>query len=193
MLNCATERCILPLFLMLLAGNVSAQAILPPPFGLQWGGAPDKVFDWAESKKLDVTIETKGVQPELYIVRVSSARGPLPGPEQRAYALETRYHWGKLFEVTVHYGASGMKPAEVRVSFDKLKTAMSLIHGAFAPNNKQVKKDDGFIRKSVSYHVEPVKGLLLLMGLTEVEDTLRKKESVRYSLLYRNQNVIPQK
>jgi hypothetical protein len=31
------------------------------------------------------------------------------------------------------------------------------------------------------------------MGLTEVEDTLRKKESVRYSLLYRNQNVIPQK
>ena len=84
-----------------------------------------------------------------------------------------------------------MKPADVKKAFDKLKTAMAAKHGAFVPNNKQEKKGDGFVRRSVSYHIEPVKGLMLLLGLTEVEDTLRKKHSVRFSLLYRNQNVIP--
>lgn len=184
-----TFRLCVLLFTALTIGKLSAQAILPPPFGLKWGDTPDKVFDWAEDKKLDVLIETKGAKPELYIVRVSSAQGSLPGSQ--AYALETRYHWGKLFEVTVHYGAPGMKADEVKVAFDRLKTAMTVKHGAFSPNNKQEKKEDGFIRRSVSYHVEPVKGLLLLLGLTEVEDTLRKKQSVRFSLLYRNENVIP--
>ncbi|MBT8044956.1 MAG: hypothetical protein KJO79_08390, partial [Verrucomicrobiae bacterium] len=165
------------------------QAILAPPFGLQWGDSPDKVLDWADAKKLDATINMKGATPALYIVRVSSAQGPLPG--HPAYALETRYHWGKLFEVTVHYGAPGMKAAKVRVDFDKLKTAMTVKHGPFTPSNKQEKKGDGFIRRSVSYHREPVKGLLLMMSWTEVEDTLRKKRSARFSLLYRNQNIIP--
>ncbi|MCP5538333.1 MAG: hypothetical protein H7A51_19130 [Akkermansiaceae bacterium] len=166
-----------------------AQAILSPPFGLQWGDTPDKVMDWAEAKKLDVTIEMKGAKPELYIVRISSPNGSLPG--HQAYALETRYHWGKLFEVTVHYGAPGMKPVKVKADFEKLKDLMTAKHGPFSPNNKQEKKQDGYVRRSVSYHVEPVKGLMLLLGLTEVEDTLRKKHSVRFSLLYRNQNIIP--
>ena len=169
--------------------RLSAQAILAPAFGLQWEDRPDKVLDWAEEKKLDVNIQLPGAQPAVQSIRVTSKNGPLPG--HQAYALEARYHWGKLFEVTLHYGAPGMKPVEVKNAFDRLKTAMTNKHGVLTPNNKQENKEDGFIRRSVSYHVEPVSGLLLLMALTEVEDLLRKKKSVRFSLLYRNQNIIP--
>ena len=168
---------------------VNADSPLPPPFGLAWADKPDKVLDWAEVEKLDVTIEIKGVHPELRVIRVSSPKGPLPG--HQAYALETRYHWGELFEVTVHYGAPGMKPADVRASFGKLKKTFTTKYGSFTPNNKQVKKGNGVVRTSVSYHVEPVRGLMLMLMLSESEDTLRKKNSARFSLLYRNQNVIP--
>lgn len=177
--------------LFLCQGGVNAQAILAPPFGLEWGDTPDKVLDWAEAEKLDVTIDIKGARPELRVIRVSSPKGPLPG--HQAYALETRYHWGKLFEVTVHYGAPGMKPASVKSAFDKLKKALTTKHGHFTPNNKQVKKGDGFVRHSLSYHVEPVKGLMMMMMFTEVEDTFRKKKSARFSLLYSNRNVLPKK
>jgi len=168
-----------------------AQAILPPPFGLKWGDQPDKILDWAEAKKLDVVIKIPGTRPEIREIRVSSERGALPG--HQAVALEARYHWGNLFEVTVHYGAPGLKPADVKSSFEKLKKMMSVKHGAFIPNNKQEKKGDGFVRRSVSYHVEPVAGLLLLLAYTELEDTFRKKSSARFSLLYRNENIIPKK
>jgi len=183
-------KCWLMIVMSLLSSEcLTAQAILAPPFGLQWGDRPDRVLDWAEAKKLDVDIKLPGAQPAIQSIRVSAARGSLPG--HQAYVLEARYHWGKLFEVTLHYGAPGMKPAGVKAAFNRLKVAMTVKHGVMAPNNKQEKKEDGFIRRSVSYHVEPVAGLLLLMGLTEVEDTLRKKQSVRFSLLYRNQNIIP--
>ncbi len=59
--------------------RLSAQAILAPPFGLQWGDRPDKVLDWAEAKKLDVNIKLPGAQPAVQAIRVSSASGPLPG------------------------------------------------------------------------------------------------------------------
>ncbi len=175
--------------LLLGLGVVSAQAILAPPFGLQWGDNMDKVLDWAEKEKLDMVIDIKGAQPELRVIRVSSATGPLPG--HKAFALETRYHLGRLFEVTVHYGEKGTKPAKLKIDFDQLKRDLTTKHGQFVANNKQVKKGDGFVRESVSYHVEPVKGLMLMMMFTEMEDTLRKKRSGRFSLLYRNQNVIP--
>lgn len=175
--------------LMLSGQSLAAQAILAPPFGLQWGDTPDKVLDWAEAKKLDVHIKIPGHKPEVRELRVSSESGPLPG--HQAYALEALYHWGKLYEVTLHYGAPGMKPAKVRASFNKLKSSMTVKHGVFSPNNKKEEKSEGFVRRSVSYHVEPVAGLLLLMSLTEFEDTLRKKRSARFSLLYRNQNIIP--
>ena len=166
-----------------------AQAILPPPFGLKWGGQPDKILDWAEAKKLDVTIKIPGKRPEIREIRVSAERGGLPG--HQAFALEARYHWGNLFEVTLHYGAPGMKLKDVKASFEKLKRAMEIKHGSFTPNNKQEKKLDSFIRSSVSYHVEPIGGLLLLLAYTEIEDLHRKKKSARFSLLYRNENIIP--
>ncbi|MFK7910277.1 MAG: hypothetical protein AB8F34_06700 [Akkermansiaceae bacterium] len=176
------------ILLLLSPGSASAQAILSPPFGLQWGDNMDKVLDWAEKEKLDMVIDIKGAQPDLRVIRVTSSVGPLPG--HRAFALETRYHRGRLFEVTVHYGEKGAKPERLKIDFDKLKRKLTIKHGSFSPNNKQVKKGDGFVRESVSYHVEPVKGLMLMMMFTEMEDTLRKKRSARFSLLYRNQNII---
>ena len=170
---------------------LNAQSLLPPPFGLQWGDQPDKILDWAEGKKLDVTIIIPGSRPEIRKIRVSSAKGNLPG--HQAVALEARYHWGSLFEVTVHYGEVGMKKKEVESLFDQLKKAMTVKYGNFVPNNKQVKEVDGFVRSSLSYHVEPVKGLLLLLAYTEVEDSFRKKGSARFSLLYRNENIVSKK
>ena len=172
-------------------GVLHAQSILPPPFGMKWGDQPDKILDWAEAKKLDVVIKIPGQRAEIREIRVSSVRGALPG--HQAFALEARYHWGDLFEVTVRYGAPGMKVSEVKTSFEKLKKAMVIKHGDFIPNSKQDKDVDGFLRSSSSYHVEPVAGLLLLMAYTEMEDVLRKKRSARFSLLYRNENIIPKK
>jgi len=169
--------------------TLNAQSPLPPPFGLQWGGQPDKVLDWAEAKKLDVVITIPGKRPEIREIRVSSERGTLPG--HQAVALVARYHWGSLFEVTVHYGRPGMRSSEVKSLFEELQQALAVKHGAFVPNNKQDKEVDGFVRNSVSHHVEPVAGLLLLLAYTEVEDTFRKTSSARFSLLYRNENIIP--
>ncbi|BDS08515.1 hypothetical protein NT6N_35550 [Oceaniferula spumae] len=172
-------------------GGASAQAILAPPFGMQWGDNPDKILDWAQAKKLDVVIKIPGQNPELRELRVTATEGSLPGIQ--AFALEARYHWGKLFEVTLHYGAPEMKPDDVKASFLKLKDSMALKHGKLVLNNKQDKKGGGFLRESESYHVEPVKGLLLLMAYTEVKDEIRKKQSARFSLMYRNENIIPKK
>jgi len=177
--------------LLLSGGSLAAQAILAPPFGLQWGDTPDKILDWAREKNLEVNIKIPANHPEIRDIRVSSVRGSLPG--HQAYAVETRYHWGKLFEVTVHYGAPGRKVSEIRADFERVKKAMVAKHGQFTPDAKRDKREDGYIRRKVSYHVEPVSGLLLLMVKTEVEDTLRKKRSARFSLLYRNENVIPKK
>ena len=171
------------------ASGANGQTLLAPPFGLQWGDTPDKILNWAADKKLDVTVKIPGASPELRIIRVESASGPLP--QHQAYALETRYHHGKLFEVTVHYGAPGIDPKRMEADFNELKSALTLKHGIFSPNNKQDKNEGGFIRNSVSYHVEPVKGLMLLLVLSQLEDTVRDKHSARFSLIYRNQNIIP--
>lgn len=171
--------------------KLQAQAILAPPFGLQWGDTPDKVLDWAQSKHLDVNIRIPGDRPEIRVIKVSAIRGPLPG--HQAYALEARYHWGKLFEVSVHYGAPGMAPDQVKADFEKVKKAITAKHGNLIPNNKQKKQIGSLMRQSVSYHLEPVSGLLLLMALTDAEDQLSKQKSTRFSLLYRNENIIPKK
>ena len=171
------------------ASESNGQELLAPPFGLHWGDTPDKILDWAADKKLNVTVKIPGASPELRIIRVESASGPLP--QHQAYALETRYHHGKLFEVTVHYGAPGIDPKRMEAHFNKVKSALTLKHGILSPNNKQNKKEGGYIRKSVSYHVEPAKGLMLLLVLSQLEDTVRDKHSARFSLIYRNQNIIP--
>lgn len=171
--------------------KLAAQAILSPPFGLHWGDTPDKILDWARDHHLDVHLKIPGDRPEIREIRVSALKGPLPKNE--AYALDARYHLGKLYEVTLHYGAPEMKVSKIKADFEKVKRAMVTKHGEMVPNNKQKKKSGGLIRRAVSYHVEPVSGLLLMIVYTEVEDTLRKKTTARFSLLYRNENIIPKR
>jgi hypothetical protein len=183
--------CFLVVFTLVTVLKSEAQAILAPPFGLHWGDTPDKVLDWAQSKNLEVNIKIPGGHPEIREILVSSIAGPLPN--HQAYALEARYHWGKLYEVTVHYGAPGLKLEQVTADFEQIKKILSAKHGALVSNSKQEKKDGPLIRRSVSYHVEPVSGLLLLMALSEVEDVASKQKSARFSLLYRNQNIIPKR
>lgn len=183
--------CLVGSLILLLSSQASAQAVLAPPFGLKWGGTPDAILDWAQSKKLDVNIKIPGRQPEVRIIRVSSVEGPLPG--HQAYAVETRYHWGKLYEVSVLYGAPEMKADDVRADFEKIKAAMAAKYGSLKPNHKQEKTTGSHIERHVSFHVEPIAGLLLMMAHTEMEDTVSKQRSARFSLLYRNENIIPRR
>ena len=181
------------LILAIVSGShfVMAQSLLPPPFGMKWGEQPDKILDWADAKRLDVDIKIPGKRPEIREFRVSSPQGPVPG--HKAFALEARDHRGHLYEVTVHSGAPDTPNKQLKADFSQIKKALSAKHGSFVPNKKQEKKEDGFVRSSESYHVEPVSGLLLLLAYTEIHDTLRQKSSARFSLLYRNDNIVPKR
>ena len=174
---------------ILISINIHAQAILSPPFGLQWGDTPDKVLDWAEELKLNVKVDIPGNEPEIRIIGVSSTTGTLP--QHQAHTMETRYQWGKLIEVSLHYGDENANPEDIKSLFSKLKIALSLKHGSFQPSSKKDERIDGYSHKLISYHVEPVPGLLLLIAHTEVEDVIRNKKSARFSLIYRNNNVKP--
>ncbi|MGB0776138.1 MAG: hypothetical protein ACPG32_05840 [Akkermansiaceae bacterium] len=178
--------------LTFVAGQrVEAQAILPPPFGLQWGDSPDKILDWAQAKKLDVNIKIPGQHPELRVLQVSAPKGALPG--HKAFALEARYHWGKLYEVTLRYGAPGVSLKSLNKDFEKLKTSLTNQHGALKPNKAEKSRKGSVNRTARSYHIEPVAGLMLLLVHTEMEDTLKKVKSARFCLVYRNQNILPKK
>lgn len=164
---------------------------MDPPFGLRWGETPDKVLDWAEAKRLNVDIRIPGAQPEVRRIRVAADKGPLPG--HRAYALEAHYHWGKLFEVTVHYGAPGAKAEAVKSNFEKVRKALAAQHGDLVPNRKESSVDQGVKKQVLSYHVEPVAGLLLMMVYSEMTELSSQRKSARFSLIYRNQNIIPKR
>lgn len=173
------------------SGRASAQAILPPPFGLQWGDTPDKILDWAQAQKLHINIFMPGDRPEIRDIKVTAVKGSLPG--NKAFALEARYHWGKLYEVTVRYGAPNIQALVLRRDFDQMKKTLTTRHGKFKQNGKSKKLLDGLIHKKESYHVEPVAGLMLLIAWSEMEDPVKKKKSARFHLLYSNQNIIPKK
>jgi hypothetical protein len=168
-----------------------AQEVLLPPFGLQWGGEAETLKKWASDQQLKITERALSDKPRHTIIRVKSASGPLP--DHKADALEARYHAGKLYEVSVHYGATTGDPKSIVNEFNNLKSLLAVKHGMFSPNNKQQKKVEGGISKSVSYHVEPVSGVVLLMVLSEFEDRVREAHYARFSLIYRNQNIIQMK
>ncbi len=174
-----------------LSSSAHAQEVLLPPFGLQWGGEPEELMKWASDKQLDVAVKTLNEDSKSKAIRVESARGSLP--DHQAHALEARYHRGELFEVSVHYGSPNSDSKQIVNDFNELKSVLAVRYGMFSPNNKQQDKAKGFIRRSVCYHVEPVRGVILLMVLSELEDTSKGKDSARFTLIYSNQNIIPKK
>lgn len=165
----------------------SGQAVLEPPFGLQWGDSPEKLIDWAARHTLDVDISLPGDQPALRIVRISARKGALPST--RATAVEGRFHTGRLFEVTVHYAAGDESADQVETRFNTLKRELTNQYGELIANRQDRAVQDQFATRRLAYHREPVKGLFLLLAYTEIEDLLRKKREATFSLLYRNDNL----
>lgn len=159
---------------------------MEPPFGLLWGDSPEKLILWASRHRLDVTISQPGDQPALSIVKIQPRKGLLP--ESKAAAVEGRFLSGKLYELTVHYFDPDASADLMAARFEELKREVSARHGALAANQRQRTVEDKFATKIQSFHREPVKGLLLLLAFTEVEDLLRQSKEARFSLLFRNDN-----
>ena len=165
---------------------MAAQALIDPPFGLHWGDSPEKLLGWASRHALDVTIALPGDQPALRILKIQPRQGLLP--ESQAAAVEGRFLGGKLFELTVHYIDAEVSADAMVARFEALRKQLSAHHGAFTANQQQRAVEDKFATRTLSFHREPVKGLFLLLALTEVEDLLRESKEVRFSLVYCNEN-----
>ena len=172
--------------LWLAAGQVMAQAVLNPPFGLRWGDSPEKLIDWASRHSLDLTISLPGDQPGLRILKIEPRKGLLP--ETKAGAVEGRFLGGKLYELTVHYFDREASADQMLARFEELRKQVALEHGTLLTNQQQRVVEDQFVTRTQSFHREPVKGLFLLLAFTEVEDLLRKSKDARFSLIYRNDN-----
>ena len=172
--------------LLLVAGTATAQAVLDPPFGLHWGDSPEKLIDWASRHSMDVIITLPGDQPGLRILKIAPRKGFLP--ETKAGAVEGRFLGGKLFELTIHYFDPEASADLMESRFEELRKQVALEHGQLLTNQQERTVEDQFVTRTQSFHREPVKGLFLLLALTEVEDLLRKSKDARFSLVYRNEN-----
>jgi hypothetical protein len=173
-----------------LVAPLAAQAVLTPPFGLTWGDSPEKLIDWAARHELDVQISIPGKKPDLRIFRIQAPKGALPS--SKAQSLEARFHSGRLFEMTVHYGSPEENADRIEGQFNEMKRQLSVKHGDFVPNLQEKKTENNFATRSLSYHHEPVKGLFLGMAFTEMEDLLRNLREASFSLIYRNDNLLQQ-
>jgi len=163
------------------------QAILEPPFGLQWGDSPQKLIDWAGRHSLDVNLFLPGDQPALRVLKIQPRKGFLP--DTQAAAVEGRFIGGKLYEVTVHYSDPESSSQIMEGRFEELRKQITTEQGKLTHNLQQRTVTDQFATKTQSFHREPVKGLFILLAFTEVEDLLRSRRESKFSLVYRNDNL----
>lgn len=163
-----------------------AQTIIQPPFGLRWGDTPEKLISWSSKHSLDLNIFLPGDQQGLRVISVKAKTGNLPG--SLSSSVEGKFLNGGLYEMTVHYSDPRATPIVMEQRFEKLRTTLTSEYGAFLPNQQQKSVEDGFVTLTRSFHKEPIRGLLLLIAWTEVEDRLRKAREARFSLIYRNDN-----
>ena len=177
---------------LLSMASSHAQALLSPPFGLKWGDTPEKLFDWAERQKLDVTINLPGHQIDERHIVIKNSKGSLPSHD--ATSLEARFNKGRLYEVVLNYADPKMSFDLSKLKFTEAKRALTHQHGQLKLSSK--KRDttrDNFTTSATSYHIEPVSGLFLMLSYTEVHDSLRKSRQASFSIIYHNDNVIPKK
>lgn len=177
---------------LLCVVSTQAQAILSPPFGLEWGSSPDPLFDWAERQKLDVTIHLPGKKIHERHVIIKDAAGNLPGHD--ASSLEARFNQGKLYEVTLHYADPKLDFTRTKIKFTEAKRALTALYGPFKLSSKDRNTDSAqFATDAFSYHIEPVSGLFLMISYTEIRDSLRNTSKATFSLIYHNDNVVKRK
>jgi hypothetical protein len=165
---------------------VKAQAVLEPPFGLHWGDSPEKLVSWASRQSLDVTISLPSDKPATRILRIQPKKGFLP--ETQVGAIEGHFLAGKLYEVCIHYFDPEASAQTMEIRFEALKKQVTSEHGALQPNQQKKMSEDHFVTRTLSFHREPIKGLFILLAYTEIEDSLRKTLSSRFSLIYKNEN-----
>jgi hypothetical protein len=173
--------------MFLAAGTCMAQAEMNPPFGLNWGDSPEKLVAWATRQSLDLNIMQPGDQPELRILKIQPSKGFLP--EHKASALEARFLNGRLYELTVHYFDPDASADLMEARFEEMRRELTARHGALTANQQERSVVDKFATRKISFHREPVKGMMLLLVFTEVEDLLRQSKEARFSLVYRNDNL----
>lgn len=174
------------ILLLLNPGQLAAQAVLDPPFGLRWGDSPEKLITWANRHSLDVIISLPGDQPAIRVLRIAPKKGFLP--DTQAGAVEGRFLGGKLYELTVHYQDADASADLMEARFEKLRKQVATDYGTLLTNQQQRAVVDQYVTRTQSFHREPVKGLFLLLAFTEVEDLLRKTKEAKFSLIYRNDN-----
>ncbi|MBK1880848.1 hypothetical protein JIN85_00395 [Luteolibacter pohnpeiensis] len=168
-------------------GPAHGQALVDPPFGLRWGDSPEKLIDWASRHSLDVTISLPGDQPALRVVRIQPRSGYLP--DTKAAAVEGRFLTGRMYELTVDYSDPSATSDIILARFEDLRKQLGAEYGALTTDRKNRTMEDQYVTRTESCHREPVKGLILLLALTEVEDLLRQKSEAKVSLIYRNENL----
>lgn len=180
--------CMVRGMLVILLGSVGAgaQVLLKLPHGLKWGDSPEAMLAWADRHALNVTITMPAAEPALRIVRAEAAGRLLP--DSKAAALEGRFLKGRLFEVTEHHVDSSLPVELFEARFEEIKKLLAHEYGAWLTNRQEREVADHFVTKTRSFHREPVKGLMLMLVCTEVEDTLRESRTSRFSILYRNEN-----
>ena len=95
-----------------------------------------------------------------------------------------------MFEFAAHYEDTEATYEIMMARFEKLRRDLAGEHGDFLANRELRKVDDVYVIRTRSFHREPVKGLFLLLTLTTIEDQQRGGGKARYSLVYRNENLM---
>ena len=173
---------------LLSALGVEAQSLLSPPYGQQWAETPDRFLSWAESQDLDIEITSPAENRAKRYIRAYSKK--LGNKKLGVHSIEARYHHSQLYEVTVDYFDPKLSSAAAKTKHIEAKRAIVSQYGTMKPGEKSNSEKDGYRTEVVSYHIEPIGGLMLVILSTEVSDLLRKKSLFRFSLIYRNENVI---
>ena len=172
-----------------ISQGAHAQAILSPPFGLKWGEAPQKFFQWAESQQLSINIDLPADKPDERHVTITNGGKTLPN--HKATSLEARFRKGRLFEVSLHYQLESQSYEVARSQFYEAKRSLTAKHGSFKLTHKKrnILPND-FTVNEQSYHIEPVAGLFLMLSYSELRDNLRKAQKATFSVVYHNDNLI---
>lgn len=174
-------------FAAVLVSSAAAQSPLKLPFGLRWGDSPETFLSWAEKHSLDITIRLPAAEPGLRILRAQRTQGMLP--ESTAAALEGRFLKGRLYEVTEYHADDSLPTELFEARFEEVRKRLAHEYGALLTNRQERTVEDHMVTRTRAFHREPVKGLMLMLVSTELEDSLRKSKNSRFSIIYRNENL----
>lgn len=158
------------------------------PINLAWGDAPDKLIDWGVEQSAEVAIVIPPDQPDWRWVRISATSGKvlLDGYVNQ---IEGRFLKGRLVELTLTQRDPKLSAATVKARFIKEKRLKKQRYGTLKVNRRHSVARNHFSTDSISYHVEPIPGLFVLLTHTEMEDQLRQIREGRFSTIFRNQNL----